>query len=184
MSNYDDSYSRYLDGDRDALYDLVENYKSGLVLYLNSIVSDITSAEDLMIDTFTKLVIKKPKYLGKSSFKTWLYAIGRNLAIDYIKKQKRNVPLDEIENLVSDTESVFEQVIIDERKREVHRALSKLKAEHRQALILVFFEEFEIADAARIMKKSRHQFDSLLYRAKGALRRELEKGGFDYDEFA
>lgn len=184
MSVNENIYQKYLDGDQDALYDLVENYKNGLVLYLSSIVNDFHTAEDLMVDTFTKLIIKKPRYLGKSGFKTWLYAIGRNLAIDYLKKQKHAVPLDEIENYVSDSDGVLEQALLDERKREVHRAMGKLKSEHRQALILVFFENIEITDAAKIMKKSRHQFDSLLYRAKEALRRELEKGGFNYDEFA
>lgn len=184
MKSSEDIYRRYLDGDGDALYELVETYKNGLVLYVNTIVGDFSSAEDIMIDTFTKLVIKKPHFFGKSSFKTWLYAIGRNLALDYLRKEKRTVSLDEVENYVSASSDPILTSIRDEQRREVHKAIGNLKAEHRQALILVFFENFSITDAAHIMKKTRHQFDSLLFRAKEALRRELEKGGFDYDEFA
>ena len=55
-------------------------------LYLNSIVNNMCLADDIVQETFVKLAIKKPKFNGKSSFKTWLYAIGRNTAINYLKK--------------------------------------------------------------------------------------------------
>lgn len=183
MNNGNSYYERYLDGDVDALHTLVDEYKAGLTLYINSIVSDIALAEDIMLDTFAKLIIKKPRYLGKSSFKTWLYAIGRNLAMDTLKKRRNDVPLSEAENYISDTDELEERYLADERKLEVRRAIEKLKSEHGQALWLVYFEDFSNAEAARVMKKTSHQFDSLLYRAKAALRRELEKGGFDYDEY-
>ena len=183
MNNENCSYRRYLDGDTEALCELVDEYKTGLTLYINSIVADITLAEDIMLDTFAKLIIKKPKYLGKSSFKTWLYAIGRNIAMDTLKKSRADVPLSEAENYISEVDGLEESYLADEKKLEVRQAVKSLKGEHSQALWLVYFEEFTNAEAARIMKKTSHQFGSLLYRAKAALRRELERGGFDYDEY-
>ena len=38
---------------------------------------------------FLKLYVKKPKYKVQYSFKTWLYTIGKNTAINYLKKFKR-----------------------------------------------------------------------------------------------
>ena len=83
MDNGSSSYDRYLAGDDSAMGDLVREYKDGLTLFLNSFTNDLFEAEELMEETFFKLAYKKPKYSGKSSFRTWLYSIARNLAIDY-----------------------------------------------------------------------------------------------------
>ena len=40
-------------------------------------------AEELTEDTFVRIVTRKPQFSAKYSFKTWLYTIGRNLAINY-----------------------------------------------------------------------------------------------------
>ena len=84
MDNGASSYRRFLDGDDNGIIEIVNNYKDGLILYLNGYVNNIFIAEELTEDTFFRLIIKKPKYSGKSTFKSWLYAIGRNVAVDYI----------------------------------------------------------------------------------------------------
>ena len=76
MDNGASSYRRYLDGDDSGLVELVRDYKDGLILYLNGITGNFCLAEELMEDTFFKLAAKKPKFSGKSSFKTWLYSIA------------------------------------------------------------------------------------------------------------
>lgn len=77
------NYHRFLNGEDEGLTLIIKDYKDGLTLYLNSYVNNIYIAEDLMQETFYKIAVKKPKFQGKSSFKTWLYAIGSNLALDY-----------------------------------------------------------------------------------------------------
>lgn len=48
-------------------------------------------------------------------------------------------------------------------------------------LYLTYFEDFDNSETAEIMKKSKRQIENLLYRAKGALKSELEKEGFEYE---
>ncbi|MBD5159991.1 MAG: RNA polymerase subunit sigma-24, partial [Ruminococcus sp.] len=76
MDNGAVSYRRFLDGDDEGMVEIIRDYKDGLILYLNGITGNILLAEEIMEDTFFKLVVKKPKFSGRSSFKTWLYAIG------------------------------------------------------------------------------------------------------------
>ena len=101
MDNGASSYRRFLDGDDNGFVEIVKDYKDGLILFLDSFVSNLSVAEELAEDTFVKLGIKKPYFSGKSSFKTWLYAIGRNVAVDYIcKESKRSeVSIDEYMDL-------------------------------------------------------------------------------------
>ena len=85
MDNGVSSYRRFLSCDDEGLTLIIKEYKDGLILYLNSYVNNIYVAEEIMEETFFKLAVKKTKFNEKSSFKTWLYTIGRNVAKDYIK---------------------------------------------------------------------------------------------------
>ncbi len=64
----------------------------------------------------------------------------------------------------------------------VHQVLHRLKLEYRQVLYLSYFEGFSNSEAALIMKKSDRQIKDLLYNAKKALKSELERSGFEYEE--
>ncbi len=181
MDNGASSYSRYLVGDDSALGDIVREYKDGLTIYLNSFTNNIHDAEELMEETFFKLAYKKPKYTGKSSFKTWLFSIGRNLAIDYLRRMKKkgDTSLDECSELNSGLD-IEENYIKEEQKLMIHRALKKLRSQYSQAKCLTYIEGFSNSEAACIMHKSSRQMTNLLYQAKKALREELEKEGIKY----
>ena len=184
MDNGASSYRRFLDGDDNGITEIVENYKDGLILYLNGYVKNIFVAEELTEDTFFRLMIKKPKYSGKSTFKSWLYAIGRNVAVDYIRHNSKilNVPIDDVENYLIEEQSLEQAYIKEENKIIVNKALNELIPEYRNVLWLTYFEEFSNKETAIILKKTERQIKNLLYRARKALKSKLEKEGFEYDE--
>ena len=88
MDNGASSYRRFLDGDDSGLVEIIKEYKDGLILYLHHFTKDIYTAEDWMEDTFVKLVTKKPVFQANASFKTWLYAIARNVALDHLRRSR------------------------------------------------------------------------------------------------
>ena len=182
MDNGASSYRRFLDGDRFALVEIIRDYKDGLIFFLNGFVKDLGVAEELAQDTFVRLYVKKPKYSEKSGFKTWLYGIGRNVALDYIRKRGKQdyTPIDEIE--IPDSMQEPESVYFDGQKKVVlHNALCRLKAEYHQILWLFYFEDMSVKEAARIMKKTENNINVLLHRARNALKEELLKEGFNYE---
>ncbi|MBO5395303.1 MAG: RNA polymerase sigma factor [Clostridia bacterium] len=184
MDNGASSYRRFLDGDDNGITEIVENYKDGLILYLNGYVNNIFIAEELTEDAFFRLVIKKPKYSGKSTFKSWLYAIGRNVAVDYIRHNSKmlSVPIDDVVNYLTEEQSLEQSYIKEENMLIVNKALNELIPEYRDVLWLTYFEEFSNKETAIILKKTERQIKNLLYRARKALRSKLEKEGFEYDE--
>ena len=135
------------------------------------------TAEDLAIDTFLELLIHRHRYLGKCSFKTYLFTIGRNKAIDYLraKKRKTTVSLEDAGGELPAEASPEESIFRDERARLVNDAIETLPHDMRIAIHLIYFEELSYEETARVMKKNRKQVDNLLYRAKNELRSILGK---------
>ncbi|MDO4418902.1 MAG: RNA polymerase sigma factor [Ruminococcus sp.] len=183
MDNGACSYRRFLDGDDNGFIEIIKDYKDGLILYINNFTENIFIAEDLAEDTFVKIVTKKPRFSGKSSFKTWLYAIGRNVALDHLRRHKATVvSFDELPEIREETESLEAEYIKKEDAKELHKALEKLNPQYRQILWLVYFENFSNREAAFVMKKPVRNVESLLYRAKQSLKTELNKEGFVYEK--
>ena len=69
MDNGESSYRRFLSGDKDGLAEVMIIYRDGLVLYLSSLVCNISLAEEVMEETFVKLYVKKPKFKEKAHSK-------------------------------------------------------------------------------------------------------------------
>ncbi len=92
MDNGASSYRRFLNGDESGFVEIVEAYGANLIFFINGMVGNITAAEDLMEETFCDLIFYKSRYKGKSSFKTYLFAIARNKAATYLKKNSRTAP--------------------------------------------------------------------------------------------
>lgn len=183
MDSGENSYRRFLDGDDNGIVELVRDYKDGLILYLFSYVKNMQTAEDLAQETFLKIAVDRPRFHGRSSFKTWLFTIGQNKACDYIRKisKRKNVSIDECFGLESDTDIELE-CLLDEQKMMLYKSINKLNDEYRQSLVLSYFEGFDNAEIAKIMHKNKRQIESLLYNARKSLKKELERSGFQYEE--
>ena len=184
MDNGASSYRRFLNGDDEGFTLIIKDYKDGLILYLNGYVNNIYVAEEIMEETFFKLAVKKPKFNEKSSFKTWLYTIGRNVAIDYTRHNSKfsMSSIEDMENYLKDETNLENLYIRSERKIFIHKARSNLKPEYRQVLWLCYFEEFSNEEIAQIMGKTKRQIENLVYRSKQSLKSLLDKEGFQYEK--
>lgn len=175
MTNGESSYRRFLDGDNESFREIVDEYYDMLTLYINTYVKNPDVAENLAEDTFVKLVTKKPKFKGKSSFKTWLYSIARNMALDYLKSltKAQLMQIEEIKEIASD-EYIEDSFLIEERKIIINRALRNLKYEYRQVIWLKYFENMSAKEISIVMKKSQNSVEHLLSRARESLREILK----------
>lgn len=182
MDNGASSYRRFLDGDDKGLAEIIRSYNDGLTLYLNSFVNDLSLADELSEDTFVKIGLRKPRFSGNSSFKTWLYAIGRNVAIDHVRKSSKHtaVPMDDCAEQAEE-ESIERKYLKEEQKIVLHKAMNRLKPEYRQVLWLTYFEELSAKETAAIMKKSVHSVENLVSRARQSLKSELDQEGYVYE---
>ena len=177
MDNGDASLCRFLEGEKDAFDRVLEIYFDNLTFFINRYVHDIGTAEDLAIDTLLELIVHPKRFNFKVSLKTYLFTIGRNKAINYIRRRGRIAVTELTDNDVpSDYVSLEEELIRDEERQRVSRAIDRLPDDMRAAVHLVYFEELTYAEAAKVMKKSPKQVDNLLYRAKKVIKDLIENG--------
>ena len=175
-------YMRFAQGHNDALDELLVRYKTDLTLFLYALVGDMDDAEDLMMDSFALILSKRNGFLGKSSFKSWLYGIGRNLARNHLRKCSAVPAGDELEFLAGIGDPEAAQPLLEkERNQKLYAAMHELPADYMTVLYLLFFEDMSIREISSVMKKSDKQVYNLIARAKTGLRTIL-KDSEDLDE--
>ena len=176
-------YQQFIKGDDNALAQIICTFKDGLILYLNSYVDDVLIAEELTEETFVKLVLKKPKFSGHASFKTWLYSIGRNVTLDYLRRNKKcDISIEDCTEVSDDEKNLEAGYIREEDRIAIHRAMKKLKREYQQVLWLIYFENFSNKEAARILGKTTHNVEMMVCRARQALKFKLLEEGYIYEK--
>lgn len=178
----EDCYREFADGNRDAFVKIVEEFREKLIYFINRYVDNYSLAEDLSEDVFVEVLMHPGRYNYKTSLKTYLFTIGRNKAIDYIRKNKRILygPLET--DFAGVAESFEEKYCKEEAEKAMLRLLSELKEEYRIVLYLLYFEDMSYEEVGRIIHKSNKQVTNLAYRAKQTMREALKKEGFEYEE--
>jgi RNA polymerase sigma-70 factor (ECF subfamily) len=161
----------YLAGDQAAFSVLVDRYMNHLYNFVLQFVSDRAAAEDIVQDTFVKAWTHLGRFDRKKSFKTWLFAIAKNTAYDFLKK-KKTLPFSLFEN--EEGENVLENTpgndtdpgdILDREatSQELEVKLGLLSRPYQILLRLRYQEDFSLHEIAHILKepyntvKSRHQ---------------------------
>ena len=174
-------YNRFRDGDDTAFDRILKLYYDGLLFFVTRYVRDVSTAEDVVIDTFLELLMHRSRYNFKTSLKTYLYTIARNKSLNVLKRKSRtDVALDSVGDNIADLHTIDSHMIDSERKRVISEALAELPEEMRSCIILVYFEDMTYEETAKIMKKSRKQIDNLLYRAKASLKNISGEAGKEH----
>lgn len=182
MGEDEQYYRAFLDGDEKGFENLVIKYKNNLIYFILRYVNDFSQAEDLAQDAFVEVLLHKERYHFKTGFKTYLFTIGRNKAVDFIRKNKRQIPLEEMENSAGEEAGLLDMVLEKENRALVSDVMKRLKNDYYMAIWLVDFEELSYQEAAKVLKKTLPQIKVLVHRARKALKRELEKEGYGYED--
>lgn len=173
----ENNYRVFLAGDNVGFENLVLEYKDSLIHFINRYIHDLFLAEDLAQDAFVEIFVHKERYQFKLKFKTYLYTIGRNKAVDYIRKNHGTIPMEEC-FWESEELSMEEKLIQDEDKRLLYQVIKQLKPSYQAVLHLIDYEEQSYAEAAKILGKTEGQVKILIYRARKALAKQMLKAGY------
>jgi len=170
--------------DMELLADLVERYQHRLVRYLLYLTGRREYAEDLAQETWIRVLQRGSQYNGRQRFDPWLFAIARNLAIDYLRKKRKVVQTaslpddrDAMLQLPSPGPSPFEAAARSEDAMSLAGRLQILSPLYREALLLRFQEDLSLAEIAQVLGAPVTTVTSRIYRGLAALRSAFEEGG-------
>ena len=167
--------------DPGTLEDLLRTYAEPLVRYAYSIIGSSAAAEDAMEDAFAALLASRHHFHSAQQLRSWLYKTTHNKAVDHLRRHKREVPLEDVENVLSSPDPAS-SVALRERNRTIYICMQRLPQQYREVLILTYFEGFSISDVCAILRKTSKQVYNLLARAKVALKELLLEEGISNEE--
>jgi RNA polymerase sigma-70 factor, ECF subfamily len=174
------------------LHALVVEYQFRLVRYLIYLLGRRDSVDDLVQETWLRVLERGRSYDGHSRFEPWLFAIARNLTIDHLR-QRRILSLDSSDDasdsyanhspeqdrkslsLASHDPSPFELAARTEDAQRLAHTLETLEPIYREALVLRFQEDLSLQEIATVVGVPLTTVSSRIYRGLAALRAQLEE---------
>lgn len=162
-------------GDQRAFRILMGRHMTLAIRVAQRVVGNAAEADDIGQDAFLRVWRRAASFDPRvARFTTWLYRVVLNLALDRIRKPS-HASIDQAAEVRSDDPEPVTLMIADEERRMIAAAMATLPERQRAAIVLFHMEGLGGRDAAKSMNVSEKAFESLLVRARSALKQYVEK---------
>jgi RNA polymerase sigma-70 factor (ECF subfamily) len=178
--------SRAQSGDTLAFDQLVVRYSPRLYGMIYHMTSNKEDANDLTQDVFAKAYRSLNRFRGRSSFYTWIYAIGTNMTLNFLKKRNRRAAwsLDNLDSGIQNDEAMVDlahaanprhQSDLNELQKKLNEAMQSLSNVHRAVVTMFDIQGIPHAEISKILKVSEGTVRSRLFYAHRQLQGHLEE---------
>ena len=168
-----DAVGRVLTGDVSAFEGIVLRWQAPLINLAYRFCHDRGRAEDMAQEAFLRAYRALGQWRRDAAFSTWLFALATNLYRSELRRiPARTVPLENIAE-PADTRAFDGGLEDQDRDLAVRGAVGALPARYREALILFYFHEMDVAAAARSLGLPEGTFKARLFRGREILRGKL-----------
>lgn len=169
---------------------LYDEYHQDVFQFLIYLVKNRHLSEDLMHEVYIRVFRAYDRFEGKSSEKTWLFSIAKNVAIDHFRKmsvrQKHsNDFFDwETQQLISSEKIPEEVAVLNDDKIMLYKTLDTCTGDQKLVIIMRFFQDLSIAETADILGWTEGKVKTTQHRAIQSLREKLSvmEGGQQHGE--
>lgn len=147
----------YIEAHQDSFYRLAFSY-----------VKDPDAALDVVQNAVVQALANAHTLRERTYMKTWFYRILVNESLGYLRKNRRYLPMEPLEE-----DFVFEDGDVGERL-DVYRAVGRLNPKLRTVVVLRYFEDMPLAEIARVTGANLSTVKSRLYKALALLKADIE----------
>lgn len=173
---------QYLKGDGQSLEILIKRYLKPLYNFVYYYINGANEAEDITQEAFIRAWKNLKKFDRQRSFKTWIFSIAKNAALDWLKK-KKTIPFSDLDN--KEREDGFIATLADpaplpselleraDLAQMLNSALEKLSPQYRQVLLLHYNDHFTLQEIAEVLDQPLNTVKSQHRRGLIALRKIL-----------
>jgi len=185
VDGFDEDVRRMLafrEGDADAFDALFQRWAGPLLRYLERMLHDAASAEDLVQEVFLRVHRARERYRPEARFSTWIFRIATNLALNELRRPRRRDPhasLDAEDAPQPPAPGTATDDFVHAKRMagEVERALRSLPERQRAALWLGAVEGFSYAEVAESLDVTEKAVKALVHRARSTLAARLKEPG-------
>lgn len=155
-----------------------DTYAAPILRHITFRVSNEAIAQDLTQETFFRawrFISSKNGAIKIKSFKAFLYRIANNLVIDYYRKKKETISLEDIQEkelIVQARQEEEVEARIEKAAMEKH--LDELKDEYRQILLYRYVDDLSVSEISEIIGKTKDNVSVTIHRALKSLRKQME----------
>lgn len=148
---FDENVSRICRNDKEGLREIYEDYCPLIYSVVEEILVNREDAEDVTSEFFIRLWDIAPAYRPGKGHRAWMITIAHNMAVDYLRRRKREIPVEEHGEDLHHSQSSCEVRICD--RLSLEQAMKTLKREERQIVNLKIMGELTFREIAEILKK-------------------------------
>lgn len=160
--------------DKELYAEVVERYQSKLTRYAAYLLHDEDVASDVVQNTFIKAYINLNGFDTKKKFSSWIYRILHNEAMNILKKNKKEVNLNE-EFEISDDTNIEEEFNKKETTDMVNACIKSLPVRYSEVLILYFLEDKSYEEISDILRIPMGTVAVRISRGKGLMKKICKK---------
>jgi RNA polymerase sigma-70 factor (ECF subfamily) len=172
--------ARVRDGNVAAFQVLYERHHRSLFNFLLRLLADRPTAEDLLQETFLRVYLHRESYRPTAAFRTWLFTIARNLALDHFRRGGtvlERVGEDRVALVPDPSPSPLRRVEAGQELRQLEAALQQLPPGQREVILLSRYAGLSHPEIAEVTGSSPEAVRVALHRALSRLRDLLGKPG-------
>ena len=175
---------RFQGGDEDAFKELVHRFREPIVSFAFRLLNNHEKALDVAQETFISVYTHADSYRPIAGFSAWIYRIAYNLAINELRRQKRqpsfSLYADEDEEsgsrkleLASTGVSAEDEILGREKQAAVRRCVASLPLRYRTAVVMKDMEGMTFEEIARVLHCPESTVKSRVVRARRMLLKRL-----------
>lgn len=172
-----------------AFSELYKKYHNSMLLHFKGLIKDKEDVNDLVMEAFAKMSDNLEKFNDEAAvFSTWFFKLTRNLFIDRMRKEKRNVAFladmatyDEESNAIeyaipSPDSNPENKMLVAERNREINEIINSMENKELSMFVKMrFFEGMSYEEMSRETGKPLGTVKAYIFRAKIVLKEEFKK---------
>jgi len=163
-------------GQLDKLATLFENNKVQLFNYFVRTGNNRALSEDLVQETFMRVLAYRTSFSGSSTFKSWMYGIGRNTVAEHYRKNKNqalNCDMDD-EELASE-HTLVEEFEKDQKNAIFNKSLARISPEDREIIMLSRFQQLNYQEISALLGCNLNTLKSRMRNAVSKLQMNYQK---------
>ncbi len=150
---------------------LYHRYKKMLLAFFMNCTGERAQSEDLVQMTFEKMIRYRSNFGGTGSFKSWLFAIARNVLSDQYRKGQRWRAVHEKQAAPIMEAKIERQLMESDRLKLLEKALAQLPPEKREMLAMVKLEGMKYREVAKIYNMNESTLKVNIFRTMHELKK-------------